>query len=315
MRKTTLVLISALALMQGASSITLQRTKRLDHLRMAACATSPTGSTFAAALEDHSVRIMNASKGETIKILQGHPQPVYALAFSPNGKLLASGDESARIWIWDVPTGKRIRQLPTLHSRGIQALNFSKDGSLLASTGKDDVIRIWNIKTGKPAGAILGKGSNVSSATFVGNSGLVAAGTLGSGLCFYKIKGFTPAGSADAHGKQGVMDIAINPEGTKAISGGRDGCAACWDIKSHRCLKKLKGHQDWVAHVALSPNGKFAATSSNDRRVILWDLASGKTLSKLENQSAVGAPVAFTGDGKYLITASDSDAIEIYILK
>jgi WD40 repeat protein len=310
--KRQLSVLVALSAVVSLAVGQVTRTKTFYQLHVIAYAAAPSGSRFAAALEDHSVRIMNAANGTTLKVLKGHPQPVYALAFSPNGRILATGDESARIWLWDVASGKRVGQLPAGHQRGIQNLSFSPDGKRLASTGKDDVIRIYDAKSGKIVATLYGRGANFYSATFMENSGILAAATLGSGVHLYSTKGFKPIGRIEGHNKLGIMDIALF--GSRAITGGRDGIATYWNMQSKTPIVNLRGHGDWVIHVALSPNGHYAATSSNDRSVIVWDLTTRKAIAKLENQCFVGSPLAFTADGKYLLTASDSDALQIYAL-
>lgn len=256
---------------------------------------------------------MDAAKGQTIRTFSGHPQPAYGLAISPDGKWLVSGDESARIWMWNIATGQRVREFQRrdTHMRGVQSIGFSPDGRTVVTTGKDDVVMVWNPATGQPIRKIEGKGANFFSAGY-GPRGMLFAPTLGDGVRFYNPANYALAGKVEAHDGQGVNDLAFNAGRTIGITAGRNGIATLWNLQTRSRINSLRGHNDWVIRAALSPNGRLAATSSSDRTVIVWDTRTFKPVAKLENQSMVGAPVCFTADGQFLVTANDADALQIY---
>lgn len=297
-----------------ATPITITRQKTLPHFRVLSVAPAPTGATFAASLEDRTVRIVDAKTSSGLRTFSGHPDSVYGVAISPDGKILASGDETARIWLWDIPSGKKTREFTRqdVHIRGIQALNFSPDGKLLASTGKDDVIIVWRVADGRPIKKILGNGANFYSATFAPGGTVLLAPSLNGGLRFYRTNDWTVIKTLDNHAGQGAMDVAINPAGTLAVTAGRNAAAVLVNLQKRERVNTFRGHDDWVVRTAISPNGRIVATSSSDRTVRIWNSSTFQTIAKLESQSAVGAPLAFTRDGRYFIAASESDALEIY---
>ncbi len=305
----------AAALVLHSAPLAVNKVMAFQGFHSLAYAAAPTGSKFAASLEDFSVRIIDANKRATVMTLFGHPQQVYGLAFNPAGTMLATGDESGRIWTWDLKSGKKIKEFDRTkgHIRGIQALNFSPDGKLIASTGKDDTIIIWDVKSGKRIKQILGKGANVASAVFNPKGGSVLAGTIGAGVQFYKTGTYDSV--AQLSGCPGGMnDISTAKNGSVVVAGGRMNDVVVWDMAKKKRVGALKGHDDMVMHVAISPNAKYAASSANDRNVVVWNLATMTKEALLGDQSAIGSPLAFTGDGKFLITASVSDTIQIYEL-
>lgn len=294
--------------------VSVTKVKHYETLRAIAVAPGPTGSRFAVSLENRQIRIMDAATGTTIKALDGHPQPAYAIAFSPNGTTFASGDESGRIWIWDLKTGQRVREFSRdrAHQRGIQHLSFNSTGTQIASTGRDDVIFIWEVSSGKQVKKLLGNGANFYSGTFVPGGNLFAVATLGKGAEFRNTKDFGIVATVDGHEKLGVMDVAFNAAGTRALTVGKNGTGCLWDVKTRVKQNSLKGHSDWVVRAAMAPNGRICATScGTDRLVIVWDTFTFKPIAKIENQSFIGSPICFTADGKYLITANDMDALQI----
>jgi tricorn protease-like protein len=296
-----------------AGPISVTKVKTFDTLHVIATAAAPSGARFAASLENCQIRIMDAATGTTLKTLGGHPQQAYGLAFSPSGKMFASGDETGRIWIWNLDNGQKIKEFSrtNAHQRGIQYLSFSTDGTRLASTGKDDIIIIWDVASGKQVKKIASGGAIFYSGTFVPGGGLFAAATLGKGTIFYNTKDFASVASVDGHDKLGVMDLAFNAGGTRCLTVGKNGTGCLWDVKSRTKLNSLKGHADWVMRAAISPTGRLCATSSTDRLVIVWDMMTYQQVAKIENQSFIGAPICFTADGKYLISANDMDALQI----
>lgn len=284
--------------------------KVLQGLRALAFATSPTGSKFAATMEDRTVRIIDASTNQTIKVLEGHPVPAYAIAWSRDGAYIATGDESARIFIWDTRTWKRVKEMRT-HIRGIQALSFNSPRTMLISTGKDDVVKVYDVASSKELHSILGKGSNFYSATFIDKTNDFGVGILGYGGRIYNAGTGQVQKLLTGHGDQGVFDIDFNAAGTRAVTAGRDANAAIWDVKGAIRLNYLKGHTDWVVHSKFTPSGKYVATSSSDRTVRFYNAANFQASGVLEEQTSVGSPLCFTADGKYLITVSLDDYIQI----
>ena len=311
----TTAIVSAVLATAPATPVKTEvsRIKTFNHLRVVALAAHPTSSLFAASLEDGSIKIMDAAKLTSTQTLVGHPQPCYGLAFSKDGKYLASGDDTARIYLWDVKTGKKIREYPRDkgHKRGIQSISFTRDSKRFASVGKDDVIKVWNTSGGHPKNTILGKGANFYGAGFL-PSGALAAGTLKDGLRLYEPKAFALAQIIDVPGPLGLNDIDVNSRGTLATAAGRDGKLYVFDLKGKKLLNGLASHNDWAIFTCLAPNGRLAASSSSDRTVKMWDVKSLQPVVTLQNMSVIGAPMAFTGNGKFFISSSSADTIQVY---
>lgn len=302
----------ALAAVISAQPIAVTRIQTFDSLKPVAFATGPKSAMFAAALENGQVRLMNAATKATTQTLTGHPQACYALSFTPNGQQIVSGDETSRMYVWDVKTGKKLREFPRgvqSHARGIQAISFSPDGKTMYSTGKDDVIIVWNFADAKPKYRIAGNGVVFASAVLV-KSNLIAA-TLTEGIHYRGLPSYGISFRKDFTGGTGINDLVANAAGTRVITAGRDNFVGVWDVAKKSLIAKLGGHQDWVQRVAISPNGKLAASSANDRTVRFWDLNSNKQVAILNEASAIGSPIAFTGDGKYVVTVSINDGLQI----
>lgn len=289
------------------------RLRTFDQVRVVSAVGAPTGSLFAVGQEDKNVRVMDAAKLQTVWTLAGHPQPCYGLAFSHDGKLLATGDDSARIFLWDMKTGKKIREFPRDkgHRRGIQTLQFSPDNKKIASVGKDGQIMIWNTSGGHPIANIVQVGVNFYGAEFM-PSGSLVSGTLEGSVHLFEGKTFKPVASMPTPNKTGINAVSLNSTGTVAYAAARDGRVLIYDIKTRKRINGVTAHTDWAINTALSPNGKVLVSSSNDMTVKFWDTKTLKPLFGIDETSPIGAPLAFTGNGKYFVTSSAGDALQIY---
>lgn len=302
--------IAASVLLQSTAPA-VSRVRTLQGVRIVSAAGGASGNLVALGLENTQVRIVDAATGQTRHTLQGHPQPCYGLAFSKDNRLLATGDDTGRIWIWDVRTGKKVREFPRIkgHKRGIQGLSFSFDGTRLLSVGKDDVMLVWRTSGGDPAATILGSGANFFGGHYLRN-GSIITGTLKEGARLYR--GTTLAATMTLPGGQGANDLAVNRAGTVAITAGRDGSATVWSLGNRQRTSAIKAHDDWVIYNALSPNGQILATSSNDRTVKFWNIKSGRRVAQIDDMSSVGAPMAFAGSGRFFVAADSSDQATIF---
>ncbi len=275
-----------------------------------ALAFAPSGTRFVAGMADNTVKVFDAKTRQTIKVYLGHRFPVRAVAWSPNGKWIASGAENAEIRVWDVATGSAF--VLTGHQRAIQHLAFDSASSRLVSTSEDDTVRVWDLKGRKVALTIRGAGVNVYGARFTRDGSRLVVATLGKGLCLYHPKTGALLKAFGEHGNAGVNDGDVNAPGTLAVSAGRDGKLGIWDLRAGKRLTYLSGHTDWVIRVSLSPNGKFLASSSSDGTVRVWSVQNYRLIAVLQDQNLMGSSLAWSADSTYLLTTGSDGFIRIY---
>jgi WD40 repeat protein len=293
---------------------TFKLLKEFQGLRAMQFAPNPINGTVAVSLENTEIRVIDSKTGQTLRVMKGHPQPANALAWSRDGKYLASGDDSARVFVWDGKTGAQLKLIYGEHQRPIEGLSYNKDSTLVTSTGGDDKIIIWSVPGSKRVAQVLGNGAILGKGVFSPVNNDFLATTLTPSARIYSFAGgvIKNRGFLTGHANQGFLAGNWSPDGSRIITGGKDGTAIVWDAKAMKAIATLKGHEDWVWQAVFSPNGRVAATSSPDRSVRLWDMKTFKMLAKFDNQKGVGSPLAFSSDGKTLFTVSINDFLSIY---
>lgn len=199
--------------------------------------------------------------------LKGHTTLVSRVAFSPDGKRLAtSATYGVYARVWDLTTGREVltfkEHKDKLNTYDVRDVAFSPDGKWIASASWDHTAKLWDSQTGKV--------------------------------------------SRTLEHPDAVYCLAISPDGKKVATGSRDKRVRLWDVATGKKLFTLEKHAIGVLSVAFSPDGKRLASGDSDTWVKLWDVANGKELFTLKQERYRGAwNLAFSPDGKRLVTAGD----------
>ncbi|KAL4734024.1 hypothetical protein BDV11DRAFT_175153 [Aspergillus similis] len=245
-----------------------------------------------------------------LQTLEGHSDWVLSVAFSPDGRLLASGSVDRNIKLWDPATGTLKHTLEG-HSDWVQSVAFSSDGRLLASHSRDEIIKLWDPASGVLKHTLAGHSDWVQSVAFSPNGRLLASGSRAK-----TIKLWDPATGALKHTLEGhsdwVLSVAFSPDGRLLASGSVDRNIKLWDPASGALKHTLEGHSDWVRSVAFSPDGRLLASHSVDKTIKLWDPATGALKHTLAGHSDWVQSIAFQPDGRLLASGSRDKTIKLW---
>jgi WD40 repeat protein len=270
---------------------------------------SPDGRTLATGSNDNTLKLWSPDTGQISRTLPTTGGRVAAVAFSHDGKGIASSND-ASITLWDAATGAPVRTLAGATAK-VTALAFDPADRTIWSTALDGTVRSWSRSTGEP-GRLL-KHGNRAFAVAVSPSGqrLVTGGDDGM------VRIWDPASGAElralAHGAT-VDAVAIAPDGQTLISAGDDHTAKVWIMDRGERMLTLTGHTDEVWCVSIQPDGRTAATGGKDGTIRLWDVYSGKTLRSFLADPKGVLSLATSPDGTLLATGGGAGAVKLWSL-
>ncbi len=280
----------------------------------ARCVAFSPDSTLLAAGLGSDVLLADATDGRAVRVLSGHADSIWGVAFSPDGTQLAtaSGDRTTRIW--DLITGTTRATLEG-HAGVVWGVAFSPDGTQLATASGDRTTRIWDLATGTVHATLEGHTSAVEGVAFSPDGTQLATASGDSTVRIWDLTTGTPAARAAMEGHTDtVYAVAFSPDGTQLATTSGDSTVRIWDLASAATRATLEGHADTVYAVAFSPDGTQLATTSSDSTTRIWDLATGTVHATLEGHTSAVEGVAFSPDGTQLATASDDSTVRIWDL-
>ena len=263
---------------------------------------------------DNTVKLWDVETNTNIATLEGHERGrVASVAFSPDGKILASGSDDETVKLWDVETNTNIATLEG-HTDRVSSVAFSPDGKILASGGGtfDETVKLWDVETNTNTATLEGHMDGASSVAFSPDGKILASGvgdaffpeffstSSDNRVKLWDVTSGEPIASLGGHTGE-VWSVTFSPDGTMLASGGGtfDNTVKLWDVDSGEPIVSLEGHMDVVSSVAFLPDGTRIAARS-DITILLWDVDSGDQITIPEGH-------ALSSDGTRLAVVSEDD--------
>lgn len=268
---------------------------------------------FLAVLSLISLQAMAQDSAYSLKMkLTGHTKSLETVAYSPDGKWLASAgwDKEVHIYRADTPNIGKLEFNLTGPYTAVTCLSFSKDGGLIASGSKDNGIRVYKTTDG---GMYYSNSSHTKPVTHIimDPSGKFLMSSSEDGTL--AMHNMVDANSGVKSIKYGtpINSFAMAPNGKSLYVASTKGEVDNINFKGG-VVKSFNGHTAQVNCLEISPNRKFMATGSDDKTIIIWDLATGKEVKRLEGHTWKVTSLNYSSDGAYLVSSCNDGSTIVW---
>jgi WD40 repeat protein/serine/threonine protein kinase len=239
--------------------------------------------------------------------LRGHTGEVKAVAFSGDGRTLATCGDDGSVRLWNLASRRYVKLL----AWRAQSVKFAPDGKTLAIIeGLSRAVRLWD-PTERRERVTFPLGTDVNAVDFSPDGKLLATAYDDNTVRLWDIATRREVAVLRGH-RRGVGHVAFSPDGKTLASSGDDFTVRLWDVAGRRSLATCEGHTSAIYSVAFSPDGKTVASASLDSTVRLWDAATGRGRKTLRGQRMLIYAVAFSPDGKALATGAGGGTIRVW---
>ena len=235
-----------------------------------------------------------------------------SLAFSPDGKTLASGGYDTFIRLWEVATSKPLKRLDG-HASPVTALLYSPDGTTLFSGDDKGGLRAWDVATGKQKWTKSGHTAKVACLACSADGKAIASASHDKSARIWAAADGAEIVRLEGH-EHTVNGVAFSPDGKLVASASFDKTVRIWDAATGKSQQVCTADQ-WLECVSFTPDGKSVAAAGFDPSIRFFDVATGAATKSLKKHGAMVRRLVFPGDGSRLIAPCEDNTVEVWDTK
>ncbi len=269
-------------------------------------AISPTEGLVAVRDSDGQVQIFSQPTWDRSLAFSAHEDTVTALAFSPDGQVLATGggglDTSVRLW--NPHDGQPVAPPLSGHNRSINAIAFSPDGKVVASASADQSIRLWEVASGHEVRLLRGHAQEVMAVAYLPDGHGLVSGCKDGSVWLWDPR-TTDVARGTPLTANGILQFTFLPDSTSGAVVTTEGVVQIWELDDLRVQETIEALGSDNRMVASSPDGRLLASTNASGKVGIWDIKQRRRLPDLTAASEkTFVFLKFTSDGSQLVTAA-----------
>ncbi|KAG8873699.1 hypothetical protein FRB98_008842, partial [Tulasnella sp. 332] len=253
------------------------------------------------------LRSRNVKWSNTLWVGSKHSSAINCLAWSPCGKVLASGSDDAMICLWDEEACGMVSGPLVGHIGKVVCLAWSPSEKILASGSEDTTLRLWEVDTGVSVGRpLVGHTEGIRCIPWSPNGQVLASGSSDTTLCLWDAKTGTAVGGLLEGHTESVSCLAYSPCGKVLASGSWDCTVRLWDLDAMAAVDgALNRHTHMVLCLAWSPHAQVIASGSEDTTICLWDAKTSAAIGgPLRGHAVAVSCLAWSPSGRTLASGS-----------
>ncbi|PYS73262.1 MAG: hypothetical protein DMF69_05290 [Acidobacteria bacterium] len=258
---------------------------------------------------DKAVELFDVSSGAKLRTFDSRATGFYAVAFSPNGRWLASGGKDKTVRLWDTTIG---REMPALvgHTGYVTSISFSNDDRWIASASIDKTIRIWETSTGQEIKKLTGHEGSIDAITFSPDNRWIASASFDRTVRIWDVAEGRESRKLAGHAGE-VTTVAYSADGRWLASGSVDKTIRIWDTTTWTEPRVINDERR-INTLAFSPDNKLIAAGTGEMTIKLIDVASGQPVRSGASEGGEVRSVTFSPDGRSLVSAWSDEAVRLW---
>jgi len=248
--------------------------------------------------------------------LMRHSGEAWAVAYSPDGSLLATGSndttEDKTIKVWDARTKKLLHGWQG-HDATVTGLAFSPDGELLASSSLsfDFGVRLWNARNGTLITTLDWPGAGARAIAFDRSGRFLAAAGNAGVVCVWKMPERSKAWASVTHQQDRIHSVAFSPDGNQLATGGDDSVLRIWEAASGLKVAETRLASELFS-IAYDPSGRLIAVATEEGEISLLDPKTLCVRQTLQGDGVQLHRLAFSPDGRTLAAGGDGRSLRLW---
>jgi len=219
---------------------------------------------------------------DALHAFKGHGAPVHAVAVTPDGRRVLSGDDTGAVRIWNAATGETVQTL-TGHQNAVKTVAVSPDGRFAVTGSADTTLKIWDLESGRARRTLRGHFDTVTGAAVSPDGQRIVSGSLDEAVMLWdaltgeSLRTYleAPASGGDFVPLQPVLAVAFSPDGTRLASAHAN-TLKLWNAESGRHLLAFPKQEGEIPAIAFSPDGKTLAAAGRDGSIRLGSTGTGE---------------------------------------